>query len=106
VSVYSVRFFAGLVAVPTTTIYTVPAATTIVLRDLEVYNSTAAAINFPLYLVPSGSGGFPCIHINSIAPTQSAQWAGRVVLTAGDALQTSQGQTGVYLTLSGYNLGS
>jgi hypothetical protein len=102
VSVYSHRFFCAEVTVGVTTIYTVPAGSTAILRDLELFNASSATQTFTVYLVQPGLGGVPAIVINSIGAALGEQWQGRVVLNAGDSLQTGTGASSQYMVLSGY----
>lgn len=103
-TVYSELLWQGNGGSGAQTVYTVAAGTTVVVRDVEVYNGSGGALEFHLQTVVSGfNGAYPCV-INSIANGQGGQWQGRVVLPASSELILPPFGTGVQVVISGYVL--
>lgn len=102
-SVYSTQFYCGLAPVGTQGLYTVPADRTLVVRDVELYNSSAGPVLFQLFC--TGPGGNIQIYTDLTLPVEkSVQWQGRTVLNGGQQLASSAGAEGVQLIISGYLL--
>lgn len=102
-SVYSTQFYCGLAPEGTAGLYTVPADRTLVVRDVEIYNSTAGPVLFQLFT--TGPGGNIQIYTDLALPAEkSVQWQGRTVLNGGQQLASSAGAAGVQLIVSGYLL--
>jgi len=86
------------------TLYTVPVASTLLIKDFDICNTTAAAINITVYLVPSGGTAGAN---NTIVPTYSLpanalmQWAGTQVLNVGDFIQVIASAVGCTINMSG-----
>lgn len=83
-----------------TTLYTVPASTVAIIRNIHVMCNTAGwfslAINF------AATSGSSCIYYQYQLPIQTAfDWSGFLVLAAGDTLQGITSSTGMALTVSG-----
>lgn len=102
---YSTRFFAGNYVgsgLPDV-VYTVPALQVVVLRDIEVFSSSADAFNVQLG-VP---GQTHVVWLGKIATAGTwMQWQGRVVGNAGDTLTVYAASTGTQFMISGYLLGT
>ena len=95
----------AIAASPTvTTVYTVPASTRTLLKDIDISNTTGGAITVRVYLVPSA--GSPAtsnalLYNISIATATTLQWTGTQIMTAGDTLRAEASATGLTLTASG-----
>lgn len=104
-SVYSTQFFANVIPAGTTMLYTVPAGMTVVVRDIELYNSTAAGINVQVFVGGSGADA----QIDTALPLTAStprHWDGRAVLNAGQQIVGYAEAAGVQCLLSGYLLSS
>lgn len=99
------RLYQGQPGTSEATLYTVPAATTVIVKQVVAANVSAAAATISLSLVPSGGTagatnrllGAVSIPANSSLSLDLSQ-----VMTAGDFLSASQGTAAaVTLTISG-----
>jgi hypothetical protein len=84
--------------------YTVPAATRLMIKNINVCNTTAGALTFNIFLVPSG--GSPATtnalyYQNSLASYASTQWSGVTMLNAGDMIYVQASGTGITAIISG-----
>lgn len=81
-----------------TTIYTVPASTQVLIKDIEVIN-TAANQNFSMTI----GGGVPLALYGTLMVTgQGVHWSGLVVMNAAEVIQAFAGTTsGIWLIISG-----
>ena len=87
-----------------TTLYTVPASTRTLLNEFSIANTTAAAINVRVFLVPSaGSAGTSNAFLYDVpVPANNAlQYNGVEVLNAGDTIQIQAVSTGLTIIASG-----
>ena len=87
-----------------TLIYTVPAATTTLLKDFNVANTTAGSITLTLYIVPSA--GSPAadntlIPTVAIAANTTLHWTGTIVIPTGSFIQAVASATGCTIIASG-----
>jgi hypothetical protein len=92
------------ITVGVTTLYTTPAATRTLLKEFSIANTTAAAINVRVFLVPSaGAAGTGNAFIYDIpVPNNNAlQYDGIQVLNAGDTIQIQAAAAGLTITASG-----
>jgi len=86
------------------TIYTTPSGIRSIVKDIDLSNTTAAAINVTVYLVESG--GSPGA-ANTLIPNVSVpgygifQWSGSQVLNAGDSIRTTASAAGSTINASG-----
>lgn len=103
-STYSTSLFVGPVLPSPYIAYTAPSGVVIVLRDCEFYNGGAVPTTCNLNLLRSGSFAGVAVWANNVPAGGFAQWEGRVVLEAGDQLQSGVTVSGVRATLSGYTL--
>lgn len=88
------------------TLYTVPVATTTIMRSFDVCNTTTNALTFRLYLVPNGdsAGVDNALRYDRSVPGKGDYgWEGEQVLSAGDTVQAS-GSAGLTITMSGVQL--
>lgn len=96
---------AAISATPTvTTVYTVPASTRTLLKDIDIANTTAGAITVRVYIVPSA--GSPAtsnalFYGVSIAANTTLQWTGTQIMTASETLQAEASATGLTIRASG-----
>jgi len=87
-----------------TTIYTVPTSTRTFVKDLDIINTTAAAVGIYVSLVPSAgtAGTSNALFYNTQLPANTiVQWAGSQILNAGDTIQVKATTTGCTITASG-----
>lgn len=103
-STYSSRLFAGVMsAVADTNLYVVAAGTTVVLRDIEIYNYSGAVQALSLSVLVSGAN-FKCLQLPLPVGIQTTQWQGRIVLEPTDILQGHCTTVDNFLYVSGYVL--
>jgi|SRR5215469_8484987 len=101
-SLYSTQFYKGPVGGSTSMpLYTVPAGNVVVLRDLELFLSSAGLFN--LQLVGSGASAIVW-YISGASANSWHQWQGRTVAHAGDTIQAFCDGSGSLLLVSGYLL--
>ncbi len=92
------------ITVGVTTLYTVPASTRTLLKEFSIANTTAAAINVRVFLVPSaGAAGTGNAFLYDVAvPNNNAlQYDGIQVMNAGDTIQIQAASAGLTITASG-----
>lgn len=88
----------------TTTLYTVPASTRTLLKDIDIVNTSAGALTVDVYLVPSAgaAGTANALFYNySINAKNNLQWTGTQVLNAGDTIQIKASGLGCTISVSG-----
>lgn len=88
------------------TIYTVPStpATRTYVKDIDIMNTTAAAIDVYVSLVPSGgtAGTSNALFYQVSLPAYTiVQWAGSQIIDAGSTIQVKASNTGCTITISG-----
>jgi hypothetical protein len=95
----------GAIAVsPGTLLYIVPTSTITTVKDMDIANTTAAALTCLVYFVPSG--GSPAA-ANTVIPNVSipantvVKWSGEQILVAGDFIQAIGSAAGITITVSG-----
>lgn len=87
-----------------TTLYTVPASTRTLLKELSIANTTGAAINVRVFLVPSaGSAGTSTAFLYDVAvpANNTLQYDGVQVMNAGETIQVQAASAGLTITASG-----
>lgn len=87
-----------------TTLYTVPASTRTLLKEFSISNTTGAAINARVFLVPSaGSAGTGNAFLYDVpVPANNAlQYNGVQVLNPGDTIQIQAASAGLTISASG-----
>jgi hypothetical protein len=87
-----------------TTIYTVIAAQRLYIKDIDVCNTTGAAVTFTAHLVPSGSTalvGNALFYGSSIAANDNLQWTGTQIIDVGATIQVKASAVGCTVTISG-----
>lgn len=86
------------------TLYTVPASSTLLVKDFDICNTTTAAITITVHFVPSGGTAGAA---NMIVPAYSLpanammQWAGTQVLNVDDFIQVIASAVGSTINISG-----
>ena len=90
---------AGPIALGTvaTTVYTVPAATTTVIRSLHVANESAAAATFTVSIGVDAAGKRVFYNTN-VGIADAYDWTGNIVLATGEVVQ-AYASIGTALTL-------
>ena len=87
-----------------TLIYTVPSQFKVDVTDIDVANTTAAAVTLILHLVPSGDSPATATQFCptiSIPANTMFQWAGQQTLNAGDFIQAIGSGAGLNIHVSG-----
>ena len=87
-----------------TTLYTVPASTRTLLKEFSIANTTGAAINVRVFLVPSGGSagtGNAFLYDASVPANNALQYDGVQVMNAGDTIQVQAASAGLTITASG-----
>jgi hypothetical protein len=102
VSVYTERLFLGEVPVSWTTLLTVPAGSKYILRDIEIFSTTALAGPLYLSLTASSGGSAFVFGIPNLAANTHVQWDGRVTMSAGDELLAYASSSGPSVIVTGY----
>lgn len=80
------------------TVYTVPAASQDVVKDLDITNTSALAVTVSVNLVPSGgTAGTANLFLAtvSIPPNSTLHWTGTQVLNTGDFISVIASTTNV-----------
>ena len=88
----------------TTTVYTVPASTRTMVKEIDICNTTAGALTINVHLVPSGGAARTAnalLYGVSIAANTTLQWSGVQVMNAGDTIQVQASGLGLTVTASG-----
>lgn len=88
----------------TTTIYTVPALTRTMVKELDICNTTAGTLTLNVHLVPSAGSATTAnalFYGASISANTTLQWSGLQVLNAGDTIQVQGSGLGLTINASG-----
>lgn len=99
-----IKIAQGGIGTTLSTLYTVPAASTLIIKDFDICNTTALVLTVTVYLVPSGGAAGTN---NTIVPAYAIpangmiQWAGTQVLNTGDSIQVIASATGSTINISG-----
>ena len=86
------------------TLYTTPALSRSIVKDMDIANTTAASLTVTVYLVESG--GSPGAS-NTLIPGMTVpangmiQWTGSQVLNAGDSIRATASGAGLTINASG-----
>lgn len=96
------RRIAGPVALTAVsqTLYTVPAATTTIVRGMRVANSASGSVRLTVSIGPDATGTRLYRNLE-ILPNGIHDWSGFLVLEAGETLRAHGDVTGLTLTASG-----
>jgi len=87
-----------------TTLYTAPASTRAMVKEIDVVNTTAGSATFDVYLVPlSGTAGTgnAMFYQQPLNANETLQWNGLQVMNAGETIQIKASTTGLTITASG-----
>jgi hypothetical protein len=99
-----VRFGQAAITTSAATLYTTPASTRALVKEISVVNTTAATATFDIYLVPSaGTAGTTnaLFYQQPLAAKETLQWNGLQVLNAGQTIQVKASATGLTVVASG-----
>lgn len=99
-----VKLGQAAITVATATLYTVPASTRTLVKQLDICNTTTSGINVSVYLVPaagSASTSNALLYTSPVPPLGNLQWNGVQVLNVNDTIQTSASATGCTIIASG-----
>lgn len=86
------------------TVYTAPVLTRTLVKDIDIANTSAVAIDVTLYLVPSGgapSNSNTLIPAVTIPANGMFQWCGTQILNAGDSIRVTASALGATVHVSG-----
>jgi hypothetical protein len=92
------------ITVGVTTLYTVPASTRTFVKDIDIANTTAGALNLRVFLVPfAGTAATTnaLFYDVAVAARSTLQWIGTQILNAGDTIQVQASGAGLTITASG-----
>jgi hypothetical protein len=98
------KFGQDVITTGVTTLYTVPSNTRALLKEFSIANTTAAAINVRVFLVPSAgtAGASNAFLYDTPVPANNAlQYNGIEVLNAGDTIQIQSASAGLTIIASG-----
>jgi hypothetical protein len=87
-----------------TTVYTVPANSVVVVRDIEVFNYSGSASSLTIQFSASGQLGLVKYWSALVSGADSLQWQGRVVIPEHGLLQLAASHANVQYAISGYLL--
>lgn len=93
-----------------TTLYTVPALTTTILKSFDICNTTGSGIKVRVFLVASGGSASTSTALiyDSVVPANSEGfpfgWEGEQVLAAAGTIQIQAAATGLTITASGVEI--
>lgn len=88
----------------TTTVYTTPASTRTMVKEIDICNTTGGALTVNVHLVPSGGAAGTAnalLYGTSINANSTLQWSGVQVLNAGDTIQVQGSGLGLTILASG-----
>jgi hypothetical protein len=87
-----------------TTLYTTPASTRTFVKDMDIANTTAGALNVRVFFVPSAGSAATTnalFYDVSIPVATTIQWLGTQIMNAGDTIQIQASGAGLTITASG-----
>jgi hypothetical protein len=99
-----VRFGQAAITTSAATLYTTPASTRALIKEISVVNTTGSAATFDVYLVPSaGTAGTTnaLFYQQPLGAKETLQWNGLQVLDAGQTIQVKASVTGLTVVASG-----
>lgn len=93
------RFVSAVVPNAQTTMYTVPASTQVLVKDILLTNVTGAAVTMTIFQMPAPIATMQ----GAIIPgNNSLHWTGLIVLNAGEIISMqASAASSVYATISG-----
>jgi hypothetical protein len=99
-----VKLGQAAITLAVTTLYTVPASTRTLVKEMSIANTTAAAINVNVFLVPSAGAaavGNAFLYNMAVPANSTLQYNGIQVLDVGDTIQIQAAALGLTITASG-----
>lgn len=85
-------------------IYTCPANTLAMVKDMEICNTTAGALTVRVHVIPDGDavGTDNAVYYGFSVPANDTEpWRGTIVMEAGDTLSVRGSALGLTITVSG-----
>lgn len=102
--IYSAQLYtAATLPTSLTTVYTAPANSVVVVRDVEYYNYSGVQATLAINIGASGSNGLVLVDIVA-GGLPSKHWEGRVVLAPSGTILVSSTSSSFAVTISGYVL--
>lgn len=86
------------------TVYTTPALSRTIVKEFDIINTTAGALDIYVSIVPNGGSagtGNALFYANSLPANTTMQWTGTQVMNEGDTIQVKASNTGCTITVSG-----
>ncbi|MES0445004.1 MAG: hypothetical protein ABUJ92_00525 [Desulfobacterales bacterium] len=97
-----VKLGQAAITVATATLYTVPAITRSFVKDLDIANTTAAAISVNVFIGAGAASDANTLVPNVSIPANSIfYWRGSQIINATDTIQTNASAVGCTITASG-----
>ena len=98
----------GAIGTEVSTVYTVPASTTTLIKGIDVANTVAASRKVRVFLVPNGDSPLTSnamIYDTTLSANGVLSWGGTQILeTEGDTIQVQGDDTGMTITVSGVEI--
>lgn len=94
----------GAIGVGVSTLYTAAAVTRVFLKDMDICNTTAAAILVSIFLVPAAGvagTGNALMYTQTVPALSTVQWSGNQILLPGGTIQVQASAVGLTITASG-----
>lgn len=98
------KIYHGPVATAVGEIYSVPADTKVMLKNITVTTTNTLSVTFTIYVVPDGDTPTldnVVMHEVILPPSTLFQWDGTMVLDGGDSIHMVANDTGLVIYLSG-----
>lgn len=86
------------------TVYTTPAESRTIVKEFDIINTTAGALDIYVSIVPSGGSAGTSnalFYANSLPANTTMQWTGTQVMNAGDTIEVKASNVGCTITISG-----
>jgi len=96
--------FRGAMTTSTSTLFTVQAGRQYTVTDIEIANTSAGALTYSVYLVPSGgtaAASNALFGTVSVAANTTFQWKGGQVIQTGDTIQAIGSATTLTIHITG-----
>ena len=88
----------GLVTTSVDTLYTVPASTTAIVKDIQVCNTSATSATITIWIDPNGTSATDAEAILSnwnVPANDFVHWSGFIVMSAASTIKATAGTTNV-----------
>jgi hypothetical protein len=98
-SVYQyVRFVSANITTSLVTLYTVPAATQAIVKDININNYGVSSVTLSIFQMPNTGA---VLQGTVIPAGGTVHWTGLIVLGAGETISAQASAAGTYATISG-----